>query len=217
MAATTQLRLSETGRIEAFSDGVFAIAATLLVLDLPVPGSGHVVSAIREDWTGYAAYLAAFVTIAATWTNHHYLFSRVTRADPTLVILNLLLLLGVALLPWPTSLIAVALRHGHRSDQIAAIAVYAVVSLIPIISWMALSRSLSRRPDLLEAPTETTWMRRSMMHVSLTIIPVATAVALAFVTPIASLIIYLAVPLFFFVVSPFTSGSTADDDSPLET
>ena len=88
-------RLAESNRVEAFSDGVFAIALTLLVLDLHAPEgeSGHFARALLDQWQSYAAFLAAFLNISATWLNHHDLFTRVRRVDTSLMCANLALLL----------------------------------------------------------------------------------------------------------------------------
>src|SRR5204863_7975629 len=106
------IRLSQTGRVEAFSDGVMAIAITLLVLDLKVPtaaevtDAGSLLAALGNHWPSYLAYLAAFLTIGLIWLNHRAFVDRVNRFDNRLQWLNLMLLLGVATLPFPTSLLA---------------------------------------------------------------------------------------------------------------
>src|ERR1044071_3471000 len=98
----------ETGRIEAFSDGVFAIAITLLVLDLKVPmerhGDRELLTALAQQWPTYLAYVTSFSTILIMWINHHRVFSLIGRADDRLLFYNGLLLLGVSIVPFPTSL-----------------------------------------------------------------------------------------------------------------
>ena len=89
-------------RLETFSDGVFAIAITLLALDLPRPQGDDVWHALAHSWESYASFLISFLTIGIIWLNHHALFDRVTRADRTLQMLNVLLLLWVSIIPWPT-------------------------------------------------------------------------------------------------------------------
>jgi uncharacterized membrane protein len=101
----------ETGRIEAFSDGVFAIAVTLLVLELKVPqlakeaGSGELWSALLSRWPSYAAYLVSFMTILIVWVNHHRLFTIIQRSDSRFLFINGLLLV-VTTIPFPTALLA---------------------------------------------------------------------------------------------------------------
>lgn len=107
----------ETGRIEAFSDGVFAIAITLLVLTIKVPepsvvGAGHSLgSALLALWPHYLAFLTSFVTVLAKWVDHHRIFTFVRRSDHTFLYLNGLVLLLVTFLPFPTALAAEYLLH----------------------------------------------------------------------------------------------------------
>src|SRR5213593_915772 len=98
---------SETSRIEAFSDGVFAIAITLLILDVHVPtiSQGNLGSALTRQWPTYVAYLISFSFIGIMWVNHHRLFNHIRRSDNGLLFSNLLLLLGVTIVPFPTSLL----------------------------------------------------------------------------------------------------------------
>src|SRR5204863_2813742 len=108
-------RLSPTNRVEAFSDGVMAIAITLLVLELKVPtdpGRDKLLEVLAERWPSYVAYLAAFFTIGIIWLNHHTLLAKIARFDARLHWLNLVLLLGVATLPFPTALVADFVANG---------------------------------------------------------------------------------------------------------
>jgi uncharacterized membrane protein len=106
----------ETGRVEAFSDGVFAIAVTLLVLDLKVPhpadlGPQSLLAALTRQWPTFLAYLTSFATILVMWVNHHKMFSHIHRVDDRFLFLNGLLLLFITFVPFPTSLVADYLRH----------------------------------------------------------------------------------------------------------
>ena len=115
---------NETARIEAFSDGVFAIAITLLILEIRVPPQtqdGLLRDALRDLWPSYVAFLASFMTIGVMWLNHHRLFSFITKRDDGLIVLNLLLLLGITWLPFPTALLAEHLLGPHLDQQAAAI------------------------------------------------------------------------------------------------
>ncbi|MBU5636871.1 DUF1211 domain-containing protein [Geomonas sp. Red69] len=108
---------NETGRIEAFSDGVFAIAITLLVLTIKVPtpselGAGHSLgSALLALWPHYLAFVTSFVTVLAKWVNHHRIFTFVRTSDHTFLYLNGLVLMLVTFLPFPTALVAEYLLH----------------------------------------------------------------------------------------------------------
>lgn len=108
--ARTRRSLSTT-RMEAFSDGVFSIAATLLVLDIAIHPPGTALEQVLDAWPFYFAYVVSFLTIGAAWLGHTQLTDRLARTDPLLLRINLLLLLVVAFLPFPTKLVADALHH----------------------------------------------------------------------------------------------------------
>jgi uncharacterized membrane protein len=111
-----------TSRTEAFSDGVFAIAATLLVLELKIPQveAGELPGALLEAWPSYATYAVSFLTIGIIWVNHHTILDHVSRVDRPLLFINLVFLMLVAAIPFPTALLADYLREGH-DDRLAAI------------------------------------------------------------------------------------------------
>src|SRR5207248_1720487 len=111
-----------TSRLEAFSDGVFAIAITLLVLEFGVDTATHDLgSQLLHIWPSYLAYVTSFLTIGVIWVNHHALFDFVGRVDRALLFLNTLLLLVIAFTPFPTRLIAEFLREGDN-ERTAALA-----------------------------------------------------------------------------------------------
>lgn len=134
-------------RLQALADGIFAIALTLLVLELPMPkDSEDLAHDLLEQWPFYAAYVISFVTIAIVWINHHSLLHGVARADRTLMELNLLLLLFVALVPWPTGLVAEYLRDAEQSSTAAL--TYGLVMLCMSASFTAIWLYLARAADL---------------------------------------------------------------------
>jgi uncharacterized membrane protein len=122
---------SETGRIEAFSDGVFAIAITLLVLEIKVPQHKIVetvglVSSLLSLWPSYLAFLTSFASILVMWVNHHRIFSLVARTDHAFFYWNGLLLMLVTFVPFPTALLAEYLLHPQAK---VAASVYAGIFL----------------------------------------------------------------------------------------
>jgi uncharacterized membrane protein len=140
-----------TGRLEAFSDGVFAIAITLLVLEIHVPkvaGDHALGHALLEQWPTYASYVVSFLIIGIIWTNHHAVFDRIASVDRIVLFLNLLLLLWVALIPWPTALLAEYLREGGDDARVAAL-VYTGTMTAMGTTFGGLWIYLSRHPRLL--------------------------------------------------------------------
>jgi len=129
---------SETARVEAFSDGVFAIAITLLILDVHVPTSapGHLGTALARQWPTYIAFLMSFSFIGIMWVNHHRLFNHIRGCDNRLLFLNLLLLLGVTVVPFPTALLA---AHYAQADRTISAAVfngtYFVIAIFFNVLW----------------------------------------------------------------------------------
>lgn len=149
--------MNETSRVEAFSDGVFAIAITLLILEVHVPrdlDGGSLTNALLAEWPSYAAFLISFFTIGIMWINHHRLFTLIARVDSWLLVLNMLLLLGVTIVPFPTAFVADYL--GHPGERLAGV-LYAANGLNIALSFWGLwmyTASPRRRPRLLKIPPE---------------------------------------------------------------
>jgi uncharacterized membrane protein len=138
------------GRVEAFSDGVFAIAITLLVLTIGQPQRfDDLANELLRQWPGYAAYLVSFSVIGIMWFNHHVVVGHLARVDRTFLYLNLLLLMTIAFLPYPTGVFGEALRHGEGT-RVAAVA-YSIVMTLNGLSWAALWLYASGRRRLLAA------------------------------------------------------------------
>ena len=129
---------SETARVEAFSDGFFTIAITLLVLNLKVPmgQDGHLAVDLLRQWPMYFAFLVSFAFIGIMWVNHHRLFNHIRRSDNRLLFLNLLLLLGVTVVPFPTALLAAHLR-GEDARTAAAVfnGTYVLIAIFFNVLW----------------------------------------------------------------------------------
>src|SRR6267378_6941096 len=123
-----------TSRLEAFSDGVFAIAATLLVLELRVPpDTTDLVGALLRLWPAYAAYLVSFLTIGIIWVNHHTLLEHCTRVDRRFLYLNLLLLIAVGIVPFPTALVDQYILSDHGAT--VALVVYGMGGLLIAVGF----------------------------------------------------------------------------------
>jgi len=190
----------ETGRVEAFSDGVFAIAITLLILAVGVDqarASGSLSHQLLHLWPAYIAYAVSFVTVGIMWINHHELFRHFAGADRILLLLNTLLLMLIAFTPFPTRVVA---QFAHtESDRRAAALLYGlnftITAILFLAVWMYGSRRLLR-PDA--DPREVTGITRSYLPGA----PLyGTATLIAFASPIASLIMFAAIALFYAISS----------------
>ena len=142
-----------TGRMEAFSDGVFAIAITLLILEISVPESAFedLWSGIAHQWPSYLAYVTSFLTIGGIWAAHHGIFRRLAYANQRLMMLNLLLLMAVSFLPFPTKLMAEAIHDegAARTSVIFYGGTLLVISILLSALWgsVTLDRHVLR-PDV---------------------------------------------------------------------
>ncbi len=180
------------GRLEAFSDGVLAIVITLLILDVRVPSEarGNLAHALAEQWPQYLAYLLSFLIVGIIWLNHHATVQLLARTDHTIQVLNLLLLLPVSILPWPTALLAEYARQGTAADQRIAVLIYGVTSSLMAVGFNALWRYLLRHPELRrpEVSRELLAVRNRRYNLGLAVYPVATLIGL------------LSLPLFLFLM-----------------
>lgn len=139
-----------TGRTEAFSDGVFAIAITLLILEVSVPEADfdNLWRGIADQWPSYLAYATSFITIGGIWMVHHGIFRRLEYANGWVMRINLALLMAVSFLPFPTKLLAEAI---HETDaERAAVIFYGATLLVISLLLSALWRVIVRDRDLLK-------------------------------------------------------------------
>src|SRR5215211_2855213 len=197
----------DTGRIEAFSDGVFAIAITLLIIEIGVPhvvGTESLFDKLVRLWPSYLGYATSFLVIGTVWANHHNRFRLISRSDHILLFLNIVFLMSVAFIPFPTALLAEYIRE--EEYRTTAVAVYsgtlAVTAIFFTVLWLYVAgnyRLVDRSVDpiLLRAMT-----RRYVFGMVLYIL----AFALAFVSPAASLSLIIILALLF--VLPEAEGSS---------
>jgi uncharacterized membrane protein len=169
-------------RLEAFSDGVFAIVITLLILDIKVPvhADGDLAPALARQWPQYVAYLMSFLIVGIIWLNHHATFNLLARTNHRLQVLNLLLLLPVSVLPWPTAVLAEWTRDGTAADKRVAVLLYGVTSTLMACAFNAVWRQLRRHPELHKAAVSTQLLavRNRRYNIGLAVYPLATLVGL---------------------------------------
>lgn len=137
-------------RLEALSDGVIAIAITLLILEIKVPeGAGeNLPHRLAEQWPSYVSYVVSFFVIGVIWLNHHALLAHLARVDRKLMALNLVLLFTIATIPWPTNLLATYMREGGDAERLAAL-IYSGAMLLMGVAFGSLWRYAARDRRLL--------------------------------------------------------------------
>ena len=195
-----------TTRLEAFSDGVIAVAITLLVLNIELPDlkpGQSLASGLIGQWQVYAAYVVSFLTIGIIWINHHVMIGRLREADRTVLFLNLLLLMSIAVLPFATRLMAAYLKESHGEH--VATAVYSGSFLVMALFFATLNRHiLMTKVHLLqrEMPVE---QRRQILYRSIAgVVPYAIATALAALSSYLTLAICGGLAIFY--AFPIGSG-----------
>lgn len=204
VAPLENVRLSDTDRLESFSDGVFAITITLLVFDVirPEYEPGRLWQRLLAQWPNYLAFLASFFYVGIMWLNHRAVFSRVRFCDRSLHLANLFLLLTSALIPFPTALLSVALQHGNVSDAIVAVEIYAAVGGAMCLAWLTLFHILAIHPYLQEDYVEPTYFpqERHRALLGIALYAMAGAIGWAYL-PSLALLIFLALPVFYAITS----------------
>jgi uncharacterized membrane protein len=194
-----------TARLESFSDGVIAVAITLLVLNIavPDPGTRSLGHALGAQWPAYAAYATSFITIGIIWINHHAMIGRLARTDHSIMMLNLVLLMTIGVIPFGTRLFAQYLRQGQGANLAAA--VFGGIFLLMAVAFTALNRQiLLRRPQLLGLELSLERRRKILARSLSGLVPYVLATALAAVSAYATLAICAGVAVFY--AFPIASG-----------
>ena len=192
--------MTETNRLEAFSDGVFAIAITLLILEIKVPQTTEIAvaglsSVLLSRWPAYLGYVISFLTIGIMWANHHTLFTYIRRADRPFIMANLFLLMMVSFLPFSTGVLA---EHLAEPDSRVAATVFYGITLVLIaigFNGVWLYGIRGRRllgPDIVEQGVQTITSRYRLGPIGYLV-----ATATAFVSVWLSLAIHTALAMLF--------------------
>jgi uncharacterized membrane protein len=201
-----------TSRLETFADGVFAIAATLLILnvDAQVSETHHLGSRLLHIWPSYLAYAVSFVTIGIMWVNHHTVMAQIDRTDRRFLLATVGLLMCIAFVPFPTRLVAEHIRaEGARDAALAYGFTMVATAVMFSVTWFYASRG----NRLLRAdanPSIVTGISRSYLpgpwiYLGGTLI--------AFASPTASVLVFMAMALFYVLESSlFGSGDGSSLD-----
>lgn len=197
-----------TSRTEAFSDGKDAIAATLLVLELKVPQvePGGLADALLESWPSYATYVVSFLTIGIIWVNHHAVLDRIREVNRPLLFMNLMFLMAVAAIPFPTALLGDYLQAGH-DERLAAVVYGGTMSLMGV-TFGAIWAYAVLSDDLLHARVDRTRARRSLWIFAAGTPLYVLAIGASLLSATLALVIYALLALFYLfdVLPPLKQG-----------
>lgn len=187
----------ETKRLVAFSDGVFAITITLLILEIRrPPDDRHLLHGLLALWPSYLAYAVTFLFIGQVWANHHVLFDHIRAADRVVLLLNTLLLMVVAFLPFATSVLADALhsRHGQRTAVVFYAIAFDVTALTFNGVWL-----YARRHDLLMETLDRTGVTAITRRFQLALAWLAAGAALGAALPALGVAVIVAFNVFYWL------------------
>lgn len=186
-----------TSRLEAFSDGVFAVAITLLVLQFSAPEvqSGKLLAALLGQWPQLVTYVASFLTVGVVWVNHHTIFRGLKAVDRTIQFINLVLLLTVVLVPYPTELLGRYLNSGQNGSVAAAF--YALVMTVMAISFQTLVAWALTHPNLLRPEVNVRRVRSVVPRFALGLVTYALSIGLAFVSAWLVVALYAGTAIYY--------------------
>jgi TMEM175 potassium channel family protein len=197
-----------TGRLETFADGVFAIAATLLIIDVSVEAEGdRLARELAHSWPQYAAYAVSFLTIGIIWVNHHACFAQIDRTDRRFLFINVGFLMCVAFIPFPTRLVAEHLRDdGARAAAVAYGVTLTLTAVFFSLFWFY--AATGRR--LIRADAD----QRVVSGISRSYLPgipiYAIATAVAFVSAWVAVAMFAAIALFYVLESSLFGSGQSD-------
>ena len=191
----------ETSRLETFADGVFAIAATLLIIYVTADAPGGALGgALEHHWPQYVAYLVAFVTIGIWWVNHHFVMTMIDRADRPFLFANIAMLACIAFLPYPTKLVA---EHFRDDGARAAVLTYGLAMTAGAMCFCLVWFYAAINRRLIGDSVD----QRTVDHVSRSILPGvpinAAATLLALWSPRAAMVVFAALTLFYVAGATF--------------
>jgi len=188
---------TDTSRLETFADGVIAIAITLLILDVKVPvvGGPRLGHALVHQWPSYAGYVVSFLTIGVIWVNHHHMFKLIERTNHAFLMMNVVFLMTIAFLPWPTALVASSIRDpaARRPATIA----YGLTLVALAVMFNVVWRYASGRGHLLSSSVSPKLIAQSRRGYAVGPVVYSAATLLAFANPFISLSIFAALAVYW--------------------
>jgi uncharacterized membrane protein len=198
MARETSPEQKETGRVEAFSDGVFAVAVTLLILTIQVPPQGTTTNLPQHVWMQlpfFLAYAVSFLSILVMWANHHGIFNLVVRTDRVLILLNGVLLMLITFFDYPTAIIGAALREGayQRFAAMFYTGTLVVLTIVYNLFW----RYIATHPGLIDQHVDTSTIQRITREYRFGPLFYLIAFGLAYVNALAGILATLLLAIYF--------------------
>jgi uncharacterized membrane protein len=197
-------RLSETDRLETFSDSVLSITITLLVAEIVRPeyASGQLLEKLTAQWASYIAFLASFCYTGVIWLNHRAVFARVRYCDRSLHLANLFLLLTSGLIPFPTAIVSAAIQSGNEFDAKVAVTLYAAIGGSMCLAWLVVFHVLSIHPYLVDDGVSPDFFPKERVRAWAGVILYAVAGLVGWLsTPKLATLIFLALPVFYGITS----------------
>ena len=192
----------DTARLEAFSDGVFAIAITLLIIEIGVPHVGEgqsLADALRHLWPSYIGYALSFLTIGIMWMNHHHMFRDIERTDHSLIVLNVLLLMCISFIPFSTAVLVAYLQDDELPRAMLA---YAATLTVTAILFNAMWLYAAFVGKLIDPHVSETRLRSRTVRYLPGPILYALAIPLSFWNPWASFALIVALAVLFLLPIP---------------
>lgn len=188
-----------TQRVEAFSDGVFAIAITLLILEVRVPeglhGDGSLAQALAGLWPSYVAYILSFVMIGIYWANHHYIFQFFRRTDHVFNLLNVFFLMCISFLPFPTAVLG---KHvAEPLNRQAAVSLYNLGLLLPAAAWLIFWLYARGQARILDPRLDSGFVQRLTWQFLLSNAVYASALVVSFWSPGTALALCVSLTLLY--------------------